>query len=103
MLRLSLANVMNYRKRHRLLSLRQHLQSKGKKSSEARAQFTVRLKLQQYGKTTLLYLAVLAAVTRLHDGRDKQCFCHICVRFHGQMHIFGSNYNRIHTLCLFPL
>lgn len=51
----------------------------------------------------MLYLAVLAAVTRLHDGRDKQCFCHICVRFNGQMHIFGSNYNRIHTLCLFPL
>lgn len=56
MLRLSLANVMNYRKRHRLLSFRQHLQSKGKKSSEARAQFTVRLKRQQYGKTTVCYI-----------------------------------------------
>lgn len=95
MLCLSLANVMNYRKWHRLLSLRQHLQSKGKKSSEARAQVTVRLKLSTVWKNyCTVNLAVLATVTRLHDGRDRQCFCHICVHFHGQMHIFGSNYKK---------
>lgn len=51
----------------------------------------------------MLNLAVLATVTRLHDGRDRQCVSHLCPFSWTNAHFWLQLQQNTHTLCPIPL